>query len=315
MRSDKPSVAVLPFTNLSDDKAQEYFSAGITDDVINDLSKVAGLLVVARNSTFTFKNTAVDVRKAAADLGARYVVEGSVRRAADRIRINVRLVDATSGGQLWADRYEGTMGDVFGLQDDIAGKITRTLAVQLTSKEQGQIAARRTENPAAYDEFLKGWNKYLQQNPIAAREAIGHFERAIELEPNYSRAFAALAATYWQIARRQWQEERFGLRSVHDARLKAEEYIAKARQLPTSLRHQVAAAILSQQGMHEEAIREGERAISLDPNDADAYVALAGALSLAGEPVKALDFVPKACGSTHSPRPLTSMSSDWPSSG
>jgi adenylate cyclase len=291
VRSDRPSVAVLPFANLSDDKAQEYFSDGITDDVINDLSKVAGLLVVARNSTFTFKNTAVDVRKAAADLGVRYVVEGSVRRAADRIRINVRLVDAASGGQLWADRYEGTMGDVFGLQDDIAGKITRTLAVQLTSKEQGQIAAKRTENPAAYDEFLKGWNKYLQQNPKAAREAIGHFERAIEMEPNYSRAYAALAATYWQVARRQWQEERFGLRSVHDARLKAEEYITKAQQSPTSLSHQVAAAILSQQGMHEEAIREGERAISMDPNDADAYVALAGALSLAGEPAKAAELI------------------------
>jgi TolB-like protein/class 3 adenylate cyclase/Flp pilus assembly protein TadD len=291
VRSDKPSVAVLPFSNLSDDKAQEYFSDGITDDVINDLSKVAGLLVVARNSTFTFKNTAVDVRKAAADLGVRYVVEGSVRRAADRIRINVRLIDAASGGQLWADRYEGAMGDVFGLQDDIAGKITRTLAVQLTSKEQGQIAAKRTENPAAYDEFLKGWNNYLQQNPKAAREAIGHFERVIDMEPNYSRAYAALAATYWQIARRQWQEERFGLRSVHDARLKAEEYITKAQQSPTSLSRQVAAAILSQQGMHEDAIREGERAISMDPNDADAYVALAGALSLAGEPAKAVELI------------------------
>lgn len=289
--SEKPSIAVLPFANLSDDKAQEYFSDGITDDVINDLSKVAGLLVVARNSTFTFKNTAVDVRKAAADLGVRYVVEGSVRRAADRIRINVRLVDAASGGQLWADRYEGAMGDVFGLQDDIAGKITRTLAIQLTSKEQGQIAAKRTENPAAYDEFLKGWNKYLQQNPKAAREAIGHFERAVEMEPNYSRAYAALAATYWQIARRQWQEERFGLRSVHDARLKAEEYITKAQQSPTSLSHQVAAAILSQQGMHEEAVREGERAISMDPNDANAYVALAGALSFAGQHAKALELI------------------------
>jgi TolB-like protein/tetratricopeptide (TPR) repeat protein len=294
VRTDKPSVAVLPFANLSDDKAQEYFSDGITDDVINDLSKVAGLLVVARNSSFIFKNTAVDVRKAAADLGVRYLVEGSVRRAADRVRINVRLVDAATGGQLWADRYEGAMGDVFGLQDDIAGKITRTLAVQLTSKEQGQIAAKRTENPAAYDEFLKGWNKYLQQNPNAAREAIVHFERAIEIEPNYSRAYAALAATYWQIARRQWQEERFGLRSIHDARLKAEEYTAKAQKAPTSLSYQVAAAILSQQGRHDDAIKQGERAIGMDPNDADAYVALADALSLAGKPAKAQELVLQA---------------------
>jgi len=291
LRSDRPSVAVLPFANLSDDKAQEYFSDGITDDVINDLSKVAGLLVVARNSTFTFKNTAVDVRKAAADLGVRYVVEGSVRRAADRIRINVQLVDAASGGQLWADRYEGTLGDVFGLQDDIAGKITSTLAIRLTAKEQGQIAAKRTENPAAYDEFLKGWNQYLQQNPKAAREAIRHFEQAIQIEPNYPRAIAALAATYWQIARRLWQEERFGLRTVHDARLKAEEYITKAQLSPTSLSHQVAAAILSQQGMHDQAIKEGERAISMDPNDADAYVSLAGALSLAGRPAKAIELI------------------------
>jgi tetratricopeptide (TPR) repeat protein len=183
------------------------------------------------------------------------------------------------------------MGDVFGLQDDIAGKITRTLAVQLTSKEQGQIASKRTENPATYDEFLKGWNKYLQQNPKAAREAIGHFEQVVKLEPSYSRAYAALAATYWQIARRQWQEERFGLRSVHDARLKAEEYLVKAQQSPTPLSRQVAAAILSQQGMHEQAIREGERAVNMDPNDADAYVALAGALSLAGQPAKALDLI------------------------
>jgi tetratricopeptide (TPR) repeat protein len=219
------------------------------------------------------------------------VLEGSVRRAADRVRINVRLVDAASCGQLWADRYEGAIGDVFELQDDIAGEITRTLAVQLTSKEQGQISAKRTENPAAYDEFLKGWNRYLQQNPKAAREAIGHFEQTIKIEPSYSRAYAALAATYWQIARRQWQEERFGLRSVHDARLKAEEYITKAQQSPSSLSHQVAAAILSQQGMHEKAIKEGERAISMDPNDADAYVALAGALSLAGQPAEALELV------------------------
>lgn len=234
---------------------------------------------------------AVDVRKAAADLGVRYVVEGSVRRAADRVRINVRLVDAVSGGQLWADRYEGAMGDVFGLQDDIASKITRTLAVQLTSKEQGQIATKRTENPAAYDEFLKAWDKHLQQNPTAAREAIAHFEKTIKTDPSYSRAYAALAATYWQIARRQWQEERFGLRSVHDARLKAGEYLLKAQKSPTPLSRQVAAAILSQQGMHEDAIREGERAISMDPNDADAYVALAGALSLAGQPTKALDLI------------------------
>jgi adenylate cyclase len=291
VRSDRPSVAVLPFTNLSDDRTQEYFSDGITDDVINDLSKVAGLFVVARNSTFTFKNTAVDVRKAAADLGVRYVVEGSVRRAADRIRINVRLVDATSGGQLWADRFEGAMGDVFALQDDIAAKITTTLAVQLTSTEHGQIAAARTQSSAAYDEFLKGWNKYLEQNPKAAREAIGHFERTIGIEPNYSRAYAALAATYWQVARRQWQEERFGLRSVHDARLQAEHYLTKAQQSPTSLSRQVAAAILSQQGSHEQAIREGERAVSMDPNDADAYVALAGALTLGGQPAKALELV------------------------
>ncbi|WP_170135066.1 adenylate/guanylate cyclase domain-containing protein [Acuticoccus kandeliae] len=289
--SAKPSLAVLPFANFSDETAQDYFADGITDDLINDLSKVAGLFVVARNSTFTYKNVAVDVREVAENLGVRYVVEGSVRRSEGRVRINIRLIDALSGGQLWADRYEGSTRDLFGLQDDIAGKITSELAVQLSLEEHGQIATRQTEDPAAYDEFLQGWSRYLQQNPAAAREAIGHFERAIALDPDYSRAYAALAATYWQIARRQWQEERFGLRSVHDARLKAEDYLRKAQLSPTSLSHQVAAAILSQQGRHDAAVEQAEAAISMDPNDADAYVALASALNLRGQAEKARDLV------------------------
>jgi TolB-like protein/class 3 adenylate cyclase len=290
---DKPSIAVLPFTNLSDDPAQEYFADGMTEDLITDLSKISGLFVIARNSVFTYKGKAVKVRQVAEELGVRYVLEGSVRRVGDQVRINAQLIDATTGGHLWADRYDGSLADIFGLQDEVARKIVAVLAVQLTAGEEEQLALRETKNTEAYDVFLKGLDQYLRQTPDGFREAITHFEKAVELDPNYSRAYAALSATYWQIQKRYWHAK-FGFGRVHDARFKAEEFLEKANRQPTALSHQVATAMLSQQGRHMEAIAEGGKAIGVDPNDADSYVALAGALSLAGNPDGALQLVQKA---------------------
>ncbi len=290
---DKPSIAVLPFTNLSDDPAQEYFADGMTEDLITDLSKISGLFVIARNSVFTYKGKAVKVRQVAEELGVRYVLEGSVRRVGDQVRINAQLIDATTGGHLWADRYDGSLADIFGLQDEVARKIVAVLAVQLTAGEEEQLALRETKNTEAYDVFLKGLDQYLRQTPDGFREAITHFEKAVELDPNYSRAYAALSATYWQIQKRYWHAK-FGFGRVHDARFKAEEFLEKANRQPTALSHQVATAMLSQQGRHMEAIAEGGKAIGVDPNDADSYVALAGALSLAGNPDEALQLVQKA---------------------
>jgi TolB-like protein/class 3 adenylate cyclase/Flp pilus assembly protein TadD len=290
---DKPSIAVLPFTNMSDDPAQEYFVDGMTEDLITDLSKVSGLFVIARNSVFTYKGKAVKVGQVAEELGVRYVLEGSVRRAGEQVRINAQLIDATTGGHIWAERYDGTLDDVFALQDNVTRKIVAVLAVQLTVGERERVARKETEVPEAYDAFLQGWQHYLRQNPENFRKAISYFEKALGLDPEYARAYAALAATYAQVWKNIWHVK-VGLVYVHDPRFRAEELLEKALLRPIPLAHQVAAGMLSQQGRHEEAIAEAERAISLDPNDADGYIALAGALSLAGKPEEAHQLVQRA---------------------
>lgn len=290
---DKPSIVVLPFANMSDDPSQEYFADGMTEDLITDLSKISGLFVIARNSTFAYKGKSRAIKQVAEELGIRYVLEGSVRRAGDQVRITTQLIDATTGRHLWAERYDGSLSDVFGVQDEVTRKIVSVLAVQLTTGEEEATARKETTSAQAYDVFLKGWDQYSRQTPESLQEAITHFEKAVELDPDYSRAYAALSASYWQIQKRRWHAK-FGFRSVHDARIKAEEFLEKTKRQPTALSHQVAAAMLSQEGRHTEAIAEGGKAIGVDPNDADSYVALAGALSLAGNPDEALQLMQQA---------------------
>jgi TolB-like protein/class 3 adenylate cyclase/Flp pilus assembly protein TadD len=290
---DKPSVAVLPFDNMSGDPEQGYFADGMTEDLITDLSKVGGLFVIARNSSFAYKGKSVDVRQIARELGVRYVLEGSVRRSGGQLRINAQLIDSTTGGHIWADRYDGKMDDVFGLQDKVTRNIVSVLAVQLTVGDEERFALKQTQNTKAYDEFLRGWNRYVRMTPDDIRQAISHFEKAIQLDPGYARAYAALAATYWQVWRRTWHQE-LGYRRWHYTRVKAEFSLEKALQDPTPLAHQVAANMLLQNQRHEEAIAEAERAVGLDPNDADSYIALAGTLSFSGRPDEALPMVERA---------------------
>ncbi len=290
---DKPSIAVLPFTNLSDDPNQEYFVDGMTEDLITDISKIPELFVIARNSVFTYKGKSVKVRQVAEELGVRYVLEGSVRRSGDQVRINAQLIDATTGRHLWADRYDGQMSDVFGLQDKVTSNIVTVLSVRLTASDKERFARKQTNNAEAYDEFLKGWNRYVRMTPDNIRETVSHFEKAIQLDPGYARAYAALAATYWQIWRRSWHRE-LGYKRWHDLRTKAEEFLEKALRDPTPLAHQVSADMLLQDQRHEEAITEAERAIAQDPNDADSYITLAAILSLSGRPEEAITMVERA---------------------
>ncbi len=291
--SGKPSVAVLPFVNMSGDKEQEYFSDGMTEDLITDLSKLSGLIVIARTSSFAYKGKVDDIRKIAKELNVRYVVEGSVRKAGGKVRITAQLIEAETGRHLWADRYDGSLEDVFGLQDKVTAKIVTVLAVQLAPGEREQIARNETDNPEAYDTFLKGWELYQRQRPESFRTAIGLFEKAAKLDPKYSRAHAALAAVYWQIWKRFWHAI-LGFVGIHEPRIRAEGFLEKAMRNPTPLALQVGAAMLSQQGRHAAAIAQGERAIALDPNDADSYVALAGALNLAGQSKEALPMMERA---------------------
>jgi len=291
---DKPSIAVLPFQNMSGDPQQDYFADGMAEDLITDLSKVSGLFVIARNSTFAYKGQSPDIRHVAKELGVRYVLEGSVRRSGDQVRINAQLIDAATGGHIWADRYDGKLNDVFGLQDQVTRKIVTVLAVHLTANDQERAARKGTRNAQAYDAFLRGWQHYLRQTPDDFGKAVTHFETAVKLDPEYGRAYAALAATYWEIWKRFWHES-LGLRgSSHEPRFRAEQFLAKAMQNPTPLAHQVASAMFLHAQQYEEAIAEAQRAIALGPNDADSYVALAGALSLAGKAEEALSWVERA---------------------
>jgi len=154
---DKPSIAILPFDNMSDDPSQQHFADGMTDDLITDLSKVAGLFVIARNSTFVYKGQATTIRQVAEDLGVRYVIEGSVRRAGDTVRVYAQLIDATTGGHVWAERFDGDVADIFGVQGNFVRQIVEAMAVELAPREAQQIAQGRTENVEAWEAFQKGW--------------------------------------------------------------------------------------------------------------------------------------------------------------
>ncbi len=297
---DKPSIAVLPFANLSADTSQDYFADGMTEDLITDLSKISGLFVIARNSTFIYKGRSVEIRQVAEDLGVRYVLEGSVRRADDRVRINAQLIDAMTGGHLWAERYDGTLGDVFALQDDVTQKIVAALAVSLTGKEEARQRARYTNSAEAYDAFLKGWELYQHYSADAFVAAIPHFERAVELDPDYGHAHAALASLYWKSFR---QGEPWAMKvnpdpnnwvSVTVTRDKVEQHLKLAMRNPSPLAHQVASALHWQYRQFEEAVSEAERAVALNPNDPDGHVAVAWAEVFYGRPEKALEAIDRA---------------------
>jgi adenylate cyclase len=179
---DKPSIAVLPFTNMSQDPEQEYFADGITEDIITDLSKVSGLLVIARNSSFAYKNQSPDVRRVCHDLGVRHVLEGSVRRAGGRVRINAQLIDGSSGGHLWAERYDRSLEDIFAVQDEVTREIVDALKIALTINEQTRLEGRGKVNPEAYDCLIRGRICVLQFTPEAMVESRALLERAIDLD-------------------------------------------------------------------------------------------------------------------------------------
>ena len=290
---DKPSIAVLPFANMSDDPKQEYFCDGMTEDLITDLSKISGLFVIARNSTFTYKGKSVKIRQVAEELGVRYVLEGSVRKADKKLRITAQLIDAAAGHHLWADRYTGIIDDVFAYQDKITQKIVEALAIKLNVDEQVQLAHKDTDDIAAYDLFLKGWEHYLRWTPEDFFKAIPFFEKAVQIDSNYGRAYAALAATYWQGSRIIYGLSQFGV-SQEDGLLLAREYLEKAMRNPTSLAHYLASNMNLQRYQWQEALVEAERGITLEPNNATINLQIGKVLIMSGDPQKSVDFIEKA---------------------
>ena len=289
---DKPSVAVLPFTNMSADPEQEYFADGMTDDLITDLSKVSGLFVIARNSTFAYKGRRVEMRQVAEDLGVRYVVEGSVRRAGDTVRVNAQLVDTITGGQVWADRYDGSVADIFAVQDDMVRTIAGALALNLSDGEQKAIARGETINIQAREAFQKGWEHQLRFTAEDNAEAAKYFRRAAEIDPEYGRAYAALGIVYVRGCQWRWNNE-LGITTAA-ANNTALGYLSQAEQHESSLTAVAASQIDLYNDQQEKALIEAARAIALDPNDPEAHVAMALALITTGRPDAGLKFVETA---------------------
>jgi adenylate cyclase len=289
---DKPSIAVLPFTNMSREAGQETFTDGMTDDLITDLSKVSGLFVIARNSTFVYRGKPVKISQVAEELGVRYVLEGSVRRAGEQVRVNAQLIDALTGGHVWADRFDGNVADIFAVQDDFVAKIVEALKVNLTTTEKTEIARAKPDNIAAKEAFEEGWSLYLRYNAKDTSAAITSLLKAVELDPEYGRAYAALALAYFRVVDSLWgkelgRDEQYFWFGAHD-------YVELAKKYPTSLSYTVESFRNAYQGRAEDARRDAGRAIALDPNDPEAHIAMAWALTISGEPAEALNFVASA---------------------
>lgn len=193
---DKPSIAILPFANLSNDPEQEYFADGVVEDITVGLSRMRWLLVIARNSSFTYKGRAVDVKQVGRDLGVRYVLEGSVRKAADRVRITAQLIDAGNGGHLWADRFDGALEDIFDLQDRVAGNVVSAIAPKLEQSEIERAKNKPTENLDAYDYLLRGKASLYLWTAEGIDGALRLFYRAIELDPEFGSAYGMAAWCY-----------------------------------------------------------------------------------------------------------------------
>ncbi len=266
----KPSIAVLPFDNMSGDPEQGYFADGITEDIITDLSKVSGLFVIARNSSFAYKGLAPDIRKVSRELGVRYVLEGSVRRVASRIRINAQMIDGTTGGHLWAERYDRDIEDVFAVQDEVTRTIVNALKVELTAGEEARRENRGKVDPEAYDLLVRARQTVLQLRPEAAVEARRMLERVIEIDPGLALPYARLSIISFAEYANQWND------ATPDNLTRALELAQKAIETDeTEPQGHISLSIaLSWMRRLDEAERAAERAIALAPNLADAYTGL-----------------------------------------
>jgi adenylate cyclase len=262
---DKPSIAVLPFVNMSDDPKQEYFSDAITENIITALSKVSSMFVIARNSAFTYKGKAVKIKQVAEELGVRYVLEGSVQKTEDRIRITAQLIDATTGTHKWAERYDRDLTEIFALQDEITKKIITSLHVKLTMGEDARRFAQTTDNLEAYLKFLEAnklYHRYNKDTNILARQM---FKEAIALDANYVSAYSLLAWTHLLDAAYGWTKSR--AKSLEAANELAQKILSLDDSYPGA--YVTLSSVHLQKGEVREAVALREKAVALSPNSAN----------------------------------------------
>ena len=289
---DKPSIAVLPFNNMSGDPEQEYFSDGITEDIITDLAKVSGLLVIARNSTFVYKGKAFNVPDVCRELGVGFALEGSIRKAGTRVRITAQLIDGSSGGHIWGERYDRELIDIFEVQDDVAQQIVGALKVTLSPAEKSLIVDGGTRNVEAHDLFLKG--RALIFGAKKGREmfdqATAYFRRAIELDPNYGGPYAGLGQAYMLDHQNRWSNT--PETSLDQAGHFVDEAIIRDDKDPFT--YYVAALVAMWKKDYERWADAADMALSLNPNFAPALNARGVVHIYTGEPAKAVPYIERA---------------------
>jgi len=286
---DKPSIAVLPFENMTGDPKQEYFTDGFTEQIITSLSKIPALFVISRNSTFSYKGKPVKVQQVSEELGVRYVLEGSIQKSGDRIRINVQFIDAISGQHVWAESYDRDLKDIFGLQDEVILKITSAMSVKLTAGEQARAWAKGTKSLEAYLKIMQGreyrYKGNRESNAMARRLA----EEAIALDPKYAEAYTLLGTIYIN-------DVYLGTSRPKESIAKAIELTQKALAMNGSLAdaHSLLGVLYSWSGRYEEGIAEAERGVELDPNSGQAHYNLTVVLRWAGKSKEAIPVIQKA---------------------
>ncbi|SFB67309.1 TolB amino-terminal domain-containing protein [Bosea sp. CRIB-10] len=279
-----PSIAVLPFANVSNDPEQESFADGLTEDLITDLSRAAELFVIARNSAFTYKNKARDAREIAEELGVRYVLEGSVRHAAGRVRVNAQLVDATTGDHLWAERFDRELDDIFAVQDEVTARIVEALLGRLRTPSP----RRRPKSLEAYDLCVRA-RRLMDDTPQAAQEAHILLTRAVALDPDYAEAYRWLALNHWM----GWVHSGGPSEASRSTALELARKAVALDPNDAGCRWSLG-YLLAYERSFAEADAEFARAIALDPNEADAWAALSDITVLAGRVEEGLEHIRKA---------------------
>jgi len=284
-----PSIAVLPFLNISEDAEQEYFADGFTEDLITDLSKISGLRVISRNSVFVYKGKSVKIKEVGKEFGVGYVLEGSVRKIGDQVRINAQLIDVKTINHVWADRYDRDMKDIFNLQDEVSKKIVSALALKLTKGEEARIFKKATENMDAYDVYLRGMGFYSRFTHHFNGKARELFKRAIKLDPRFAEAYAAMGWTYVTDWFMGWTKDIYSLEQAQESAeiaLSLDENATKALCLLGS--------VLLWKKKHDEAIVAYEKSLALNPNYAEALSGMGDTLSWAGRPKEGIPLIEEA---------------------